>query len=506
MSEHPSAAELEGLVRGDLTREQAKLVVRHLLRGCESCLAFVAPYASGLLDRFGRHGHPGTAGPGAAALGQTVVASLAGRPGRAGGTATPLPAAPAPTPLPAAAERGGRNRAALESAYERAIDRAFAAVLRHGEQAARTGAKVREMLAQLAAGGLDGMCELPAELRGFAGFEALLERSWAMRREDPRQMVKLAELAATVAAGLGDEGFSSGQVDEFQARAEIELANAYRVMDRLDEARSGIEVARRHFLAGSQDRLLGARLLEVEANIHGDRGELDEALAALEVVLRTYRRYGDPHLAGRSLIKKGIYTARAGRRQEAIELFTEGIEMIDPRQDGPLVLAAVHNTACCLLDDGRCREARSLLWRHLAFYEQHAGRQDRLKLRWLQAQIHAGLGQVARAERAFEEVRLGLREAGKTHCEAMATVDLAGLHQRQGRDEEARSLAIAAAELLLGLALSSETSAALELLKSRLEQAAVLTPELAAQAMHQIVQILRETAPDDQPILLVRSA
>ncbi len=49
MSEHPTASELEGLVRGDLSRKQARLVVRHLLRVCESCVAQIAPYASMLL-------------------------------------------------------------------------------------------------------------------------------------------------------------------------------------------------------------------------------------------------------------------------------------------------------------------------------------------------------------------------------------------------------------------------------------------------------------------------
>ncbi|HEV3077510.1 MAG TPA: tetratricopeptide repeat protein [Thermoanaerobaculia bacterium] len=523
MSEHPTATELEGLVRGDLSREQARLVVRHLLRGCESCVAQIAPYASMLLAAPAaatRHAEldarasaassladaPGDA-PGAAKVRRSAssprsgrrIASPAGAPAASEGAAAAPALASAPVPSAALAEP---DRTLLEHAYDRAIDRAFAAVMRHGEKAARSGAMAGKALAQLTAAQIEGLRELPADLRGFAGYEALLDRSWAMRREDPKQMVKLAELAVEAAASLGAEGFSAGQVEDFQARAAIELANAYRVMDRLEEAQAGFEAARRHYREGSQDRLLGARLLEVEANIHGDRGELGEALAALDRALRVYRRHGDPHLAGRSLIKKGLYTARAGRQQEAIELLTEGLAMIDPAQDGPLVLAAVHNTACCLMEGGRCREARSLLWRHLSLYEQHAGRQDRLKLRWLQAQIYAGLGDHGRAERAFEEVRLGLREAGKSHSEAMATVELAGLRLRQGREDAARGLAVEAAELVLGLDISREVSAALAVQKARLEKTAVVTPELVGQ----ILQLLRDTAPEERTSLLVRSA
>jgi tetratricopeptide (TPR) repeat protein len=524
MSEHPTAAELEGLVRGDLTRDQARLVVRHLLRGCESCVAFIAPYASMLLDgsdRVGRFQLARVSTP-AAPAGRPAAAagrfSRRGRPGGAAATATatadsllspPLPmttvaAAAAAAAAPAGVQGSSEepDRTLLENAYDRAIDRAFAAVMRHGERAARNSARAHEALTQLGSEGLEALGELPADLRGFAGYEALLERSWALRREDPKQMVKLAELAAVAAAGLGEEDFSALQVQDFQARAAIELANAYRVMERLDEAQSSLEAARGYVLDGSQDRLLGARLLEVEANVHADRGELAAALTALDAALRTYRRYGDPHLAGRSLIKKGLYIARSGRRQEAIDLLTEGLEMIDPGQDGPLVLAAVHNTACCLREDGRCREARSLLWRHLGLYEQHAGRQDRLKLRWLQAQIYAGLDDLARAERAFEEVRPGLREAGRLHGEALATVELAAVRLRQGSEETARELALEGAQLFLGLEINRDTAAALEDLKSRLER----SPTVTLEQVGQILQLLRDAAPDEQPNLLVRSA
>src|SRR5579864_7907046 len=237
MSEHPTAAELEGLVRGDLTRDQARLVVRHLLRGCESCVAFIAPYASMLIDAVDRSGRPqpvrvftpltpptpvAPAGESGAAAGSpsrfarrvrpdgatdtpdAAVAAVSAppslsssRPAQApdarqpvgGGGAAGSQAAPAPTGSQGSTEEP--DRTLVENAYDRAIDRAFAAVMQHGEKAARSSAKVHEALAQLGGEGLDGLRELPADLCGFAGYEALLERSWAMRREEPKQMVKL---------------------------------------------------------------------------------------------------------------------------------------------------------------------------------------------------------------------------------------------------------------------------------------------------------------------------
>ena len=77
MSEHPTASELEGLVRGDLRRKQARLVARHLLRGCESCVAQIAPYASMVLaGPAARRRASRRDGTCRRALGRTFTASL----------------------------------------------------------------------------------------------------------------------------------------------------------------------------------------------------------------------------------------------------------------------------------------------------------------------------------------------------------------------------------------------------------------------------------------------
>ncbi len=515
MSEHPTAAELEGLVRGDLDREEARSVVRHLLHGCEDCLARVAPYAGSLLDGInpahearaagGPGLHPGPAGPLAPPSIPPPAATGAGA-GSAALQPSPLPRSGAsespvrPSALLAELFRSPRARRGattasgstppaiepasevdstlLANAYDRAIDRAFAAVMRHGESAARSGARVRQLVAQLTADQLFALSprDLPAELRSFSGYEALLDRSWTLRRDDPRQMVRLAELAAMVAAGLGGDGFSSGQVEDFQARATIELANAYRVVDRLQLAQATLDAARAHLRAGSQDRLLGARMLEVGASIHGDLEDHDAAFAALDAAVRTYRRYGDPHLEGRCLIKKGLYKAHAGRQQEAIELLGAGLEKIDAAQDPQMALAAIHNTAFCLMSSNRCREARSLLWRHHGLYQRYAGRQDQLKLCWLQGQIYAGMNELDHAERALEEARRGLREAGRGHNAATATLELAEVRLRQGKESEAGRLGLEAAKLFLDLEVTAEEAAAMKLLEGQLE-AALASPE-----------------------------
>ncbi len=555
MMEHPTAADLEGLVCGTLSREQAKAVVRHLLRGCPTCVARVAPYAATLLDgpvlaplasdltleldpgddiaafaalvaaASGRHDAPPAAGDAAGPPAGGPVARSA-RPVRAadatmsdgssgdgsgdaaGAAATgAVPAGPA-----GETARRRRKRAARaplhpgvtfsDSAYDQAIDRAFAAVVRHGENAARDIGKARSLLDQLIASGVEDLQEPPPELQSLAGFELLLEQSWALRRRNPRQMVKLAEIAAAVAASLGDQGFSAGQVRDFRARATIELANALRVVDRLKDAEACMDLVRGHFREAGHDRLLGARFLEVEANLCFDRHHTGAAFASLEIALRIYRRYGDPYLAGRCLIKKGLYTSFEGRHQEAAELLNEGLEMVGPDHDPELTIAAVHNTAWCLMAGGRHREARSLLWRHLGLYEQHGGRQDRLKLRWLQAQIYSGLADFARAERAFADVRQQLKEAGDRKCYARATMDLAQLELRRGQEDQARALALEVSQLFRALDVTAEALDAMEVLETTLQRSSLGTVQL----VDAIQQLLTSAAPDEQLGRSARSA
>ncbi len=565
-------AELEALVGGGLTRERARAVVRHLLRGCGACLSLVAPHAAELLD-------VAAAFRAASAASTAVLAEAAAAPDPAALTApaalTPCSTSPAPearealeavpAAVPAspassadlagiagtagtagiaasstpgdraAAAAGGRGTAGTRLAqlarlvsafasgapaaraaappppqecYDRAIDRALGAVMRHGERAARAGVRAQETVAALGPEALEALAALPEkaalpeELQSFAAYEALLERSWTSRREQPRQMVRLAELAVMVAEGLGAEGFSAGQVHDFQARAAAELANAYRVVERAQEAQASLDAARRHFGLGSQDKLLGARILEVEASLRGDRDEFDAAFAALDGALRIYRRYGDAHLVGRCLIKKGMYTAHSGRQREAIELLNAGLEMVDAEADPPLALSAVHNTAYCLAETGRFREARSLLWRHQALYAQHAGSQVLLRLSWLQAQIYANLNDLERAELALEEARRGFHAAGKPHSEAFTLAELAGLKLRRGQEEKARLLALEAATVFIHLDVNPEAARAMMPVQAQLKWREGRTSDL----VHEVVRLLRDTAPAEPAALFARSA
>ncbi|HEX7181787.1 MAG TPA: hypothetical protein VF756_08100 [Thermoanaerobaculia bacterium] len=77
-------------------------------------------------------------------------------------------------------------------------------------------------------------------LTGLGVYEALLTQSWAARIIDPREMVHLAEVAVEVAQSFDPRGYGAQRIADLRARAQGELANAYRASDRLRSARDPV--------------------------------------------------------------------------------------------------------------------------------------------------------------------------------------------------------------------------------------------------------------------------
>ncbi len=358
---------------------------------------------------------------------------------------------------------------APESEYDEAIDRAFATARRHRRRAVREWAKVPAVVEVLKRDGLDGFRDLPRGRRGLTAYEALLQRSWELRHEDPQLMVTFAMAAAVTAAKLEPEIYGAEQVFDFRCRAAVELGHAHRVANQLREAQAALREAIELFGHGSRNDRLAARLFEVEAGLCADRRDFENAFAALDGALTVYRRSNDPHLIARALIKKGIYTGYAGRPEEAIGLLTEGLALVLQEDDRGMALAALHGTAWFMVDCGQYREARTLVWRHLSLYEELGGQMDRLKLCWLEGRIHGGLQKFEQAEQALYKARMGFEQLEQTYDTALVTLDLAVLALKRGRVEQGRVLAMEAADRFLSLEIHREAAVSLMLLKSTLD-------------------------------------
>jgi tetratricopeptide (TPR) repeat protein len=438
VNEHPTPAELEGFVWNRVSAERAREIIAHLMGGCSPCYQQVKPHLQALF-----------------------------------GVAEPPPRAPL-SPLE-------------DAEYDAAIDRAFSSVLRTLREARR-----REALTLLADGGLESLPEFPEHLQGMPLFEALLERSWSFRHESPARMVRFAEWARTLAETFEPAALGAAAVADLQCRAWIELGNAYRVADDLAAADRALGRSLELFDRGTRDELLAARLFDVQASLLGDSRRFDLAETALDMVFAIHLRRGDRHLAGRALVSKAMYAGYQGESEEAIRLMEQGLDLIDAERDPRLLSAGLHNLARLLLDTGRAREARIVLWKAKTRGLDAGGRVNELKARWLEAQVNTVLNELGRAELALTEVRRGFEEEGLVYKAALAGLELGTIHLRQGRPDLAVPAVLEAADVFMALGISREAGASVLLLRKAFEREMV-----DAALLDYVIGLLRKT--EDAP-------
>lgn len=415
VNDHPTVAELEGFVWNRLSTDRVRDIVAHLVRGCEPCLATVAPHWAGIL-----------------------------------GWEEP----PAP------------NLSSSENAdYEGALDRAFAITLARDRENRK-----RKALSLIWDKSSDELPEVPPHLQGLPLFEALLEKSWSLRHENAEEMVKVAEWARVLADHFDPKELGSTTVMDLRCRAWIELGNAHRVSGNLPEAEGAMGVATECFMQGTKDDLLAARFFDVQASLLGDSRRFDLAGTALDVALAIYRRLGDRHLTGRTLIGKAMYAGYQGNSEEALRLLEHGIELIDEDRDPTLVFLAFHNMARLLADCGRLRDARITLWQLEMRGLDVGGRINELKVKWLSGHINIGLGEWERAEVVLLAVRRGFEEINLPYKAALAGLELALVMLHRGRPDAAVREVLAAVQVFISLGVAREANASVLLLVKAIEE------------------------------------
>jgi tetratricopeptide (TPR) repeat protein len=418
VNDHPTPAELEGFAWNRTPAERTRAIMTHLMGGCAPCRDAFAPHFAALI-----------------------------------GLAPPPELALSPKE---------------DAEYDAVIDRVFATVLTRARELGKGKLPVA-----LAVSSVEALPEVPQSAE-IPRFETLLQQSWALRNDNPTEMVRLAEQARDLAESLGSTMTAAAAAD-FRCRAWIELGNAHRVADSFSTAERALGRATELFLAGTQDELLAARLFTVQASTLGDCRRFDLAETALDLVVTIHRRRGDDHEAGRALLKKGIFAGYRGNTEQALQLVEQGLGLLDEERDPALVYSALHNQARLLLDAGQLRAARMALWKAKARRLDPGGWLVELKARWLEGQINAALGELERAEAAFREVKEGFLEAKLVYKAALVSLELGALLLRRTQSETAAREILAAADTFMALGINREASASVLLLRGAAEQRIVDT-------------------------------
>jgi len=369
-------------------------------------------------------------------------------------------------PCRVAARRGRISRAAaraevltpeLSAAYDLALDRAAEGALRVASLP--PGQRWRFQKAAILLRSGNGVLAIAGEgdmsVEGLGVYEALLARSWAIRYDNPREMCHLANVAVEMCAHFDLKVLGPRKVADLKARAWGELANAYRVANKYREAQNAFGTAFGFIRQGSGDPDLLTRLLDLEASLLGTLREFPLALERLKTLAIRYREAGDTHLAGRTLITQALYMFYRGDAEAACQTVAEGLALIDRERDPSLALVAAFDQLLFLVDCGRFREAKKLLFKHRPSFSDQ-GRIVMLKLRGIEGRISYGLGELESAEIAIRETKEGFAEAGMGFACALEGLDLAMTLLRQGRPEEAFQEGLESAEMFIALSIHRE--------------------------------------------------
>lgn len=396
---HPSDESLAAFMRGNLPRDEAREVVRHLLSGCVSCRKTTGAWWPSELTR-GREA--------------AKVVSFEER---------ETPAAHDYRPM---FSRVARTLAARErdfAAERRATPdlRGELLALPHNERLERIAGDPR--------------------YSSWALVESLLGESREHASGEPADAVAFAELATAIAERLDEGRYSAAAVHDLRARAWGQLGSALRIQNRVWDAQKALDTARKHLERGSGDPAERCRLLVLQAALYGELKRFDEAFALLDRVIGLAERCGEEHLQGSALIRKARLAAQRDDQESAVELLRQGVALIDPDEDPRLVLVAGHNLVHMLADTGRYDEARERLDETRALHLQFGGRMDHVRFRWLEAKVYQGLGWLEQAAALYEEVRSSFIAEGLGYDVALVSLELAAVYSQRGDGEQVRRLA-----------------------------------------------------------------
>jgi tetratricopeptide (TPR) repeat protein len=201
-----------------------------------------------------------------------------------------------------------------------------------------------------------------------------------------------------------------------------------------------------------------SRVLDLEASLRRDQRRWAEALALLDQALTSSP---NPERSGRILLTKAFTHEQRGDCEEAIAALEAAAPLVDPARDPRQAFGLRFNLAVNLCHLGRYAEAvpRVAEARELAVALRND--LDLVRLLWIEGRLAAGLGRRAEAIAALRQVREDFAERELAADAALVTLNLAVELLEDGRTREVRQLAGETVPIFGNLGLGDETLAAL---------------------------------------------
>jgi hypothetical protein len=208
-----------------------------------------------------------------------------------------------------------------------------------------------------------------------------------------------------------------------------------------------------------------------------------------------YRRAGETHLAGRILIKRGIFRGYDGDAELGLRLIDQGLKEIDRDSEPNLVAIAIHARVYLLNECGRFANARAALLEGELHWLYADDELSLLKLRWEEGHTAAGLGELSEAESAFQKVRRGFERRELPYKAGLVSLDLAMVWLRQGKSSaELSPLIRELVATFRACQIEREAVAAILLLRQACER-----ERLSLELLRSVMAFLRRFERDTNP-------
>lgn len=291
--------------------------------------------------------------------------------------------------------------------------------------------------------------------------ERLCRESVDVAPDSPADALNLAELAVEVARKI--RGTNSERAG-WEAYARGHLANVRRVTD--DPNGANVEFDRvAHLLTSGEKAPLSptakSRLLDLEASLRRDQRRFPKALALLQEALDC----GPAESKGRILIKKAFTLEQMGAYEESLATLNEATPHVEAHGTLRDLFAWRFNTAVNRCHLGQAEKAQTILPEIQALAERLDNTFDRLRTRWLEARVTAGLGRTQEAivqmDRLCEEFLRS--DPPRPYDAALAGLDLARYWLKEENTAAVKQLAPSLERIFRAKGIRREALASLRL-------------------------------------------
>ncbi len=309
------------------------------------------------------------------------------------------------------------------------------------------------------------------EFRSPALFQLLCEESRAVSRKNPREGVRLSQLALASLGGLSQASEENREL--LRAKALTWLGNAYRVA--LDPLRSGRALSEAKRVLGGDRALAEGKealeLLQYEAALRIDQRRYDDAQALADKALAISKKHFSRERAFvQSALLRATILARRDENQEAIRELMAVYALVAESEEKYFSLAVSVDLAITHLALGEPRAAERFYREANALAADLDLPRVNVQMRWVRALLEDGQGKPEEALRSFQSARLGFAELEEVGYTAAVSLDLAIFYSRQGETAAAGQLASEILPILEALRFYPDVTVSIELVRQAIAE------------------------------------